>query len=127
VSRWTRRKIFHSLTFKYLQVLFLLYYSSAACNISAGLESVGLADVQLLVKLMSLLAAGKIATGSLVTSVPNREISSALPDPIISESSMFVWMPYGFLLQRYQCCIEISLLWCQVYLSTLIKVYSSAI
>lgn len=64
-----------------------LHCSSTACNISAGLESMGLADVQLLVKLMSLLAVGKVVTGSLVTSVPSRVVSSTLPDPITSEYS----------------------------------------
>jgi hypothetical protein len=38
---------------------------------------------------MSLLAAGKIVAGSLVASIPSREIASALPYPIISKLALF--------------------------------------
>lgn len=47
-------------------VMFMCFFvfSGSACSTSAGLESMGLADVRLLVKLMCLVAAGRVSTDS---------------------------------------------------------------
>lgn len=54
-------------------------FSGSACSISAGLESMGLADVRLLVKLMCLAAAGRVPLDSKV-------VGQFLPAAPLSES-----------------------------------------
>lgn len=47
-----------------VMIMCFFVFSGSACSTSAGLESMGLADVRLLVKLMCLVAAGRVSTDS---------------------------------------------------------------
>ena len=60
--------------------------SGATCSVSAGLESIGLADVRLLVKLMCLLAIGRISakSSSLTTVLPAAATASVIQDLVMS-------------------------------------------
>ena len=59
MEKYKRRTLKHYITKLVNYVVFQLIFSGSACSLSAGLESMGLADMRIIVKLMCLCAASK--------------------------------------------------------------------
>ena len=73
------------------RTLFQLYsiHSGSACNLSEGLERLGLADIRLVVRLMCLAAAGRADFTSMSTSYPDTSFSQTqyYPSPSSATSA----------------------------------------
>ncbi|XP_063955724.1 probable E3 ubiquitin-protein ligase HERC1 isoform X1 [Lytechinus pictus] len=73
-----------------MRALSLLSVSGSACNLSEGLERLGLADIRLVVRLMCLAAAGRADFTSMSTSYPDTSFSQTQYYPSPSSTTSLV-------------------------------------